>query len=198
MSDERRKILGMVESGQITAEEAASLLDLVSDEQPEDADQAQAAQTALDAPEVGQLASAGRRHYWYYPLAAGSVAVLLGGTVIASAQPHSRAGATTWLCGWIPLFVGLATVTVAVWARTAHWIHLRIVDRDDRVTVSLPLPLGITALVLRAIRPFVPSLRETAVDEVILAVQEGLTEGQPLTIEVEDEEAGEHVQICIG
>ncbi len=198
MSDERKKILGMVENGQITAEEAASLLDLVSDAQPEDTDKTQPERPVLDGPELGRLASAGRSHYWYYPLAAGTVTVLVGGTVIASAHPNSRVGLTTWLCGWIPLFLGLATVTLAAWARTAHWVHLRIVDRDDRVAISLPLPLRITALVLRAIRPFVPQLKETAVDEVILAVQEGLSEGQPLTIEVEDEDAGEHVQIYIG
>jgi hypothetical protein len=198
VSEERRKILGMVEKGQITAEEAASLLDLVSDAEPDDADNTQSEQLVSDGPELGGLASAGRRHYWHYPLAIGTVIMLLGGTVIASAQPQSRVGPTTWLCGWIPLFLGMATVTVAAWARTARWVHLRVVDRDDRVAISLPLPLGLTALVLRTTRPFIPQLRETAVDEAILALQEGLRDGQPITIEVEDEEAGEHVQIYIG
>jgi hypothetical protein len=41
MNEERKKILRMVESGQITAEEAATLLELVSESEPVDSEHVQ-------------------------------------------------------------------------------------------------------------------------------------------------------------
>jgi hypothetical protein len=198
MSEERKRILGMVESGRISAEEAAALLDLVSEAAPGEAGEAQTDTISCDGLQAEQSSAFPRQAYWLYPLAAGIVLVLLGGSVIAAARQPGRPGLTTWLCGWSPMILGLGTVTIAAWARTAHWFHLRIVGRANNISISLPLPLRLTAWIVRAARPFVPQLRETSVDEVILSLQEGLKEDQPLTIEVEDDEDGERVSIHIG
>jgi hypothetical protein len=198
MSEERKKILAMVESGQLSAEQAATLLDLVSEAGPEDAGLSNPDLPTFDAPGAEQVAVFPRQRYWLYPMAAGIVLVLLGGTVLAATYQLSRPSLATWLFGWMPLLLGLGTVTIAAWARTAHWFHLRVVNRANSISVSVPLPLRLTALLLRAVRPFVPQLRETAVDELILSLQEGLEDDQPMTIEVEGEEGEEHVRIHIG
>ena len=88
-------------------------------------------------------------------------------------------------------------VTLAAWARNAHWIHLRVKDKESRVSFGFPLPLRFSAALLHVARRFAPKLRETNVDEVILALRDGLRDGQPVTIEVQDEEEGEQVQIEI-
>jgi len=46
-------------------------------------------------------------------------------------------------------------------------------------------------------RRFIPQFRDTGIDEAILALRDGLNDGQPITIEVDDEEEGEHIEIII-
>jgi hypothetical protein len=198
MNEEQKKILEMVESGQITAEEGATLLGLVSESEPDDSDHVQQEQPPTIGVEQREHEWVPARPYWLYPLSAGLIVVLVGGAVVTTAYQQNRVGPWTWLCGWIPLFLGSSIVTIAAWARTAHWIHLRVIDRDDRVSLSFPLPLRLSALVIRVTRRFIPQFRDTGVDEAILALRDGLTDGQPITIEVNNEEEGEYVRIHIG
>jgi hypothetical protein len=198
MNEEQKKILEMVESGQVTAEEGAALLGLVSESERDDSDAVEQEQPATVSAEEQELGWIPPQHYWLYPLSAGLIVMLVGGAVVAAAYQQNRASPWTLVCGWIPLFLGLSIVTIAAWARTAHWIHLRVIDRHDRVSLSFPLPLRFSALVIRVTRRFIPQFRDTGVDEAILALRDGLTDGQPITIEVDNEEEGEHVRIHIG
>lgn len=202
MSEERRKILDMVGSGKISPEEGAALLKLVLDAEgapPEEVAEAKEGPPppAPEAPPVaqGQVLA---RPFWMYPLGAGLVLLVLGSTVVMTMRQQQRVNAWTWLCGWIPLFVGLAVVTLAAWARTAHWIHLRVRDHGKRIALSLPLPLGLAAVAMRIARPFVPQLRDTAIDEAILALRDGLKGNEGIIIDVQDDEEGESVQILFG
>jgi hypothetical protein len=63
------------------------------------------------------------------------------------------------------------------------------------VRISMPLPLKLAAWVLGFVRRFVPKLKETAVDEVIMSLSES---DQPFYVDVTDAEDGEHVQVYIG
>jgi hypothetical protein len=70
-------------------------------------------------------------------------------------------------------------------------------DQESHISLSFPLPLRLGAALLRLARRFVPKLRDVSVDETMLALQAGLRDGQPVSIEVEDEEEGEQVHIEI-
>lgn len=198
MNEERRKILDMVRSGQISPEQGASLLKLVSDAEPEETEQPEEGQ----APPVPQAEVVTDRElarpFWMIPLGIGLILLVVGSTVAMTAHQQQRVTAWTWLCGWIPLVVGLSVVTLAAWARTAHWIHLRVRDHGQNIALSLPLPLGLAAVVMRVARPFVPQLRDTAVDEAILALRDGLKGDEDITIAVQDDDEGESVQILFG
>ena len=103
------------------------------------------------------------------------------------------------MCGWLPLLLGLTVVLLALWSRRAAWLHLRISEDGKRkMGFSFPLPLTLTAWVVRIAQPFVPQLQETGVDDVIIALRDSATHGEPLFIDVEDEEDGERVEIYIG
>ncbi len=198
MSEERKRILDMVGSGQISPEQGAALLELVT--APDEEETAQAEEKQPSPAEETQVVATHAPGYalWVYPLGAGLVLLLVGGTVVSAMHQQQRVNAWTWLCGWIPLFVGLSVVTLAAWARTAHWIHLRVRDHGEHVALSFPLPLGLAAAVVRVARPFVPRLRDTAIDEAILAVRDGLQGNEDITIDVQDDEEGESVQIDFG
>ena len=208
MSEERKKILDMVGSGQISPEEGSALLKLVAEPGEEATTQAESGEEATTQAEPEQVppvretrSPVGRelaRPFWLYPLGAGLVVLLVGSTVLLTMHQQQRANVWTWLCGWIPLLVGLTIVTVAAWARTAHWVHLRVRDHGKRIAMSLPLPLGLAALAMRVARPFVPQLRDTSVDEAILTLREELQGNEDITIDVQDDDEGESVQILFG
>jgi hypothetical protein len=198
MSEERRKILDMVGSGKISPEQGADLLNLVT--APDEEDTAQVEQQVPPAAEEARLVAENEPAFplWVYPLGAGLVLLAVGATVVSVMHQQQRVNVWTWLCGWIPLFVGLLVVTLAAWARTAPWIHIRVRDHGQRIALSLPLPLGLAAVVVRVAQPFVPQLRDTAIDEAILAVRDGLQGNEDITIDVQDDEEGERVNIDFG
>jgi hypothetical protein len=78
-------------------------------------------------------------------------------------------------------------------------MHVRIKEEGKRkIAFSFPLPLTLAAWVVRVAQPFVPQLQDTGVDDLIIALRESAAHGQPFSIDVQDDEEGEHVQIYIG
>jgi hypothetical protein len=197
MSEERKKILEMVECGRISAEEGVQLLGLVTEPQPpDDGAEVGQGQTTPTGDDTARPVPDARR-YWVYPLWGGALLMVLGGAVISGSRSQERGGGWTWLCGWAPLVLGVLVVTLSVWARTAHWMHLSVKDKEDHISLSFPVPLRLGGAVLRLASHFVPQLRGTIVDEAVSALQDELDSGQPVSIEVQDEEEGEQVHIEI-
>jgi MFS family permease len=193
MTEERLEILKMLESGQIGAEEAATLLAAL-DESPA-LEPAEVAAPAL-VPEERQENRWAR--FWIYPMMAGGVVLILGALVIGLV--YATGAARGWsVCGWLPVLLGLGIVVLAIWTRRATWLHLRISkEGKQKIAFSFPLPLTLAAWAVRIAQPFVPQLQETGVDDLIIALRDSAGQGEPLFIDVQDEEDGERVQIYIG
>jgi hypothetical protein len=195
MDDERMRILRRVEAGEISAEEAVRQLNALgqatqAEAEPQVAQPEPPASTSPDVPK-------GLAEFWRYPLYVGVGHIVLGAVLLYAVYGASASG--LWaVCGW-PLFaLGVMITAAAWWLRTARWIHVRVSGREN-IAISLPLPLKLTAWVVKIARPFVPRLRDTGVDEVIMGLGDALKEGnQPLYVDVNDDEEGEHVQIYIG
>ncbi len=198
MEDEKLQILNMVEAGQIDAQEAATLLAALSEsEAGDDADQPSVEVLPPESKPPEPIETRWAR-FWIYPLMAGGVLLVVGALIVGLVS--SSDGAWGWLlCGWPLLLLGLLVFVLALWSRWATWMHLRISEGGKRkLAFSFPLPLGLAAWALRIARPFVPQLRETGVDEVILAVRESASKGEPLFIDVQNDEEGERVELYIG
>lgn len=199
MENERLKILEMVEAGQIDAGEAAMLLatldEAVSGEHSE-AEEIMEPQSQAPAPI--ELAEDRWARFWIYPLMAGG-AVLIAG-VLVMALVYATGGAGIWLCcGWLPMLLGVVTLVLALWSRRATWMHLRISEEGRRkMAFSFPLSMSLAALAVRIAQPFVPQLRDTGVDDLILALRESSLRGEPLFIDVQDDQDGERVELYIG
>jgi hypothetical protein len=58
--------------------------------------------------------------------------------------------------------------------------------------------LGPIAWIVRLVRPFVPQLRDMAVDEVILALRDEVREGRPFVVDVGEGQDGERVHVYVG
>jgi len=198
MGSERLEILKMVEMGQIDAQEAAMLLSALGESQAvEDAGEA-AAEALPPDREAPEPLNTRWTTFWIYPLMAGGAILLLGALVVALVS--LTGGAWGWLlCGWPLLLLGLLVFVLALWSRSATWMHLRISEEGKRkMALSFPVPLGLAAWAIRIAQPFVPQLRDTGVDEVILAVRESSSRGEPLFIDVQDDKDGERVELYLG
>ena len=193
MEEERLQILKMVQEGRIGADEAAQLLAALDSPSP----------VAVDAPlgvEREQPARAPDRwaRFWIYPMMVGGAVLILGLLLVTLA--YTTGAAAFWLlCGWLPLILGLVVVLLALWSRRATWMHLRISEEGQRkMALSFPLPLTLAAWGLRVAQPFVPQLAETGADDVIIALRDSARQGEPLFIDVQDDEKGERVELYFG
>ena len=189
VSEERAKILEMVAGGKITADEAARLLAALSDEEggpvPEPS-------PPVELPRFGSL--------WLIPMYAGLALFVCGALAIFPLYTASG----SWLlavCGW-PLFViGLLAMIAAYASRRSRWVHVRVTNADGskrNVKLSFPLPLRLSAWALRVGSRFAPKLKDTSLDEMIVALAEGLKGDQPLYVDVQQGDDGERVQVYIG
>jgi len=202
MDDTHLKILQMIQDGIISAEEAEELLRAMDSDDPPAFEPELAAES--QEPLIATPGTAHRgppvwwENTWPYLLAAGAVMAALGTAfTIPIAQGSSHPG---WLACTLPLAIfGALVGGVTWWSRTARWLHVRVSGDDERVNISLPLPLRLAAWVFRLARPWVPRLRETAVDEVILSLADLEDGGQEmLVVDVDDAETGEQVEVRIG
>ncbi|MFZ5916300.1 MAG: SHOCT-like domain-containing protein [Chloroflexota bacterium] len=209
MTDERLQILQMIEENRITPQEGIKLLEALSGVAPgaPAAEVVPAAEGVAEVPPPveGESAAplapapdlANLRRLWLIPLALGGLLGTIGLVVTVLVQIASP-GSFALICGLMPILLGVGVVLLAFWSHRARWLHVRI-RGEQRISLSFPLPLRLTGWILRLARPYVPQLRETALDELILSLDEGLASGAGgFYVDVQDDQDGEQVQVYIG
>jgi hypothetical protein len=141
------------------------------------------------------------QRWWRIPMWIGIVITVSGGLLMFLALQTSGIG--FWFgCTWVPFLLGVGVMALAWSSRTSRWLHLRIHqkpgERPQTISLSFPLPLSITAWFLRTFGGYIPQLKNTGVDEMILALGKNTGPDNPFYIEVDEGEDGERVQIYIG
>ncbi len=199
MDEERLKILQLIADGTITAEEGGALLDSLESTSDEDTEANIETDTVILVPPVPLQDQSpprpGWAKYWFYALGLGAFLASLGFSLtvlIVAGQvywawifltlPALFLGGLLCLCGWL--------------IRTSAWLHIQIENEGTRFNLSLPLPLGWIAWLVRIVRPFVPQLQELAADDLLETLVASATE-EGFNIEVQ-EESGEHVLLYYG
>jgi hypothetical protein len=197
MSEERQQILDMLQAGQINTEQALTLLDALDETASDEV-------TGFDAEMSGPGTDpAPMSNAWLYPTIAGSIVMAVGAPLLALGL-SGRAALFWAICfGWVPFLIGLTLLSIGVWSRNARWFHLRIQSAGEGrrpFSLSLPLPLTLVAWLLRIAQPFVPQLKDTGLDEVILSLRDAsqMDSDQPFFVDVQDGPNGERVLIWFG
>jgi len=195
------ELLRRLQAGEIDAQTALGLLREIeqagaSPEPAEALEKPAAGEVINAAPAATPLREGHWSRFWLYPLAAAGLLLALG--VLILALVLGTGAARGWqVCGWLPLSLGTLGVLFALWSRSAKWLHVRIKEKKGkRIAISFPVPLTLTAWILRVVQPFVPKLQETGADEMILAFRDAKRD-EPLHVQVDDED-GEQVEIYIG
>lgn len=156
----------------------------------------------LASPAGGPPADLARwRRWWLLPFGAGAGITIFGGMLMY--WTLQATGASFWLfCATLPFTLGVLVLVLAWISRTAPWLHLRVQqspgESPQRIAISLPIPVGPTAWLLRTFGHYIPKLDDTALDEVILAVGKHANADTPIYIQVDEGEQGEKVEIYIG
>lgn len=210
-SEERKKILQMVEDGKISAEQAAKLMSaLGSDsdavEEPIEVYQSEPSsgfeESAASAPEFESVKRRARQ-FAMIPLWIGVVIAVLSSWGIYSVQ--QSAGINFWFfCLMFPLLLGVLLIALGAGGQSSKWLYVNV-DRHQshdgprNITLGFPLPLGLTAWFLRTFGQNIHGLENTNVDEIIQVLNATGTSDAPLIVNVHNDEGeGEHVQVYIG
>jgi len=180
-------VLEMLEQGQIDVQEALHRL-----EQGKQADSFYSSIAEEDMPGPARK----WRDWWLIFLASGLGILAFGGWL-------GTIGGWWWLIGGPTLILGVILFVLALASRNAPWLHLRVDTGQQtwprRIALSFPIPVKLASWGLRAWGPRIPKLDETAIDDLIIALEGNLSSDTPIYIEVqEDETTGERVQIFLG
>ena len=208
-SEERKKILQMVQDGKISAEQAASLMRALD----ADADAAEAEMEILetgagsgfernDAPEFEEVKSRARR-FAMIPLWIGVFIAVLSAWGIYSIQQN--AGVNFWFfCLMVPLLLGVLLIALGAGGQGSKWLYVNV-DRQECaglapgiLHLAFHLPLGLTAWFLRNFGQYIHGMEKTNVDEIIQILDATGKSGAPFIVNANDDEDGEHVQVYIG
>ncbi len=189
--ENKMDILDQLEQGQIDVDEALHRLEAGTD--------SAGAVSSIDSPYApSDEASAPRkwRDWWLVILASALAVIAMGGWL-------GTIGGWWWLCAGPGLILGFVLLVIALASRNAPWLHVRV-DTGQKtwprhIALSFPLPIRLASWGLKVWGPRIPSLSETALDELILALEGNLSKDTPIYIDVqEDESTGERVQIFLG
>ncbi len=140
------------------------------------------------------------RRFWWIPFWAG-----VGITVISAALMYAawdKGGFGFWFaCTWFPFALGVLVMALAYASRTARWLHVRVHQspgqRPQNISISIPIPLRLTAWFFRTFKGRIPHMENTGIDELIMAL-EATNPDAPFYVEVNEGDAGERVEVYIG
>jgi hypothetical protein len=180
--EKAEEILNQLEGGVIDVEEAVRRLTGEEEATP---------RVKAESPQVPRR----WRAWWLIPFSIG-----LGLT--AAGAGVATLGGWWWLCAGSLLLIGISILTLAAVTSRSPWVHVRVDTGQEswprRIAISLPLPIRFTAWVLRVFGPWVNGLDQTAIDELLLALDEGVFSEGPIFVEVDEDTAGEKVQVYFG
>jgi hypothetical protein len=211
-SEERKKILQMVEEGRITAEQAASLMRAIETDSEQEQLEAEPeviqpgptpgpVDRDLYAPEFDEVKARARR-WAMIPLWIGIVITVFSAWGIY--EILNNPGTSYW---WIlllfPLFIGILLIALGAGGPGTRWLYVNVDRRDAEewprtITFGFPLPLGLASWFLRNFGNNIHGLGNTSVDDIIQILDATGKSGAPLIVNVDEGANGERVQVYIG
>ncbi|HLO15662.1 MAG TPA: hypothetical protein VK206_12580 [Anaerolineales bacterium] len=205
-SEERKKILQMVEEGKISAEQAATLMRALEDDAAEAEIQVlnsgtSSSEERTDPREFEEVKARARR-FAMVPLWIGVIIAVLSAWGIYAVQ--QSAGVNFWFfCLLVPLLFGVLLITLGAGGQSSKWLYVNVDRRNTQdwprnITLGFPLPLGLTAWFLRNFGHNIHGMQNTNVDEIIQILDATGKSDAPLIINANDNEDGEQVQVYIG
>jgi hypothetical protein len=210
-SDERLEILEMIQQGKISPEEGLQLIEtLTTSWEAEEQEYLQAKEEMLypppptdeedTPPDITTEEMEKWRGWWVIPFWTGVGITVLGGALMYWGW-SARGFGLGFFAAWIPFLIGLGIMVLGWNSRTGPWIHIRIHqkpgEKPQKISLSFPIPIRFFAWSMKTFSQWMPDMPE-GVEGVLLALGDFSPGDSPLSINVDDEEDGEKVNIYIG
>jgi hypothetical protein len=132
--------------------------------------------------------------WWLVPFSLGMAGAAIG-------YGLSKLGGAWWICAGPLLVIGGLVMILAILTIQSPWVHLRVHTGQEawprRIAISLPLPLRMTAQIIRWFSPRMKGFDHTTVDELILALEGNVSSGNPVIIEIDEGESGERIEVFL-
>lgn len=209
-SEERKKILQMVEEGKISAEDAAKLMRALDEDAEGETDEAEieviesradSSYERAAAPEFDAIKARARR-FSLIPLWTGVFVTVLSAWIIYSIQQN--AGVNFWFyCMTLPLMLGVLLIALGAGGRTSRWIYVDVDRRDAKpgdgpkhITLGFPIPFGFVAWFFDTFGHNINGMSKGKVEGIVQMMHATKNSNEPLMINVDDDDA--HVQVYIG
>jgi uncharacterized integral membrane protein len=153
-----------------------------------------------DAAEFDEVRKQAMR-FAMIPLWVGVILTVLSAWWMFSIQ--QSAGLNFWFfCMSMPLLFGVLLIALGAGNGASHWLYVNVdrssqTDWPKNITIALPLPLGLASWFLKNFGMYIDGLKQTTIDEVIMAISAVKLGTEPLIVHVDDDH-GERVQVFIG
>jgi len=207
-TDERLKILEMIQQGTISPQEGLKLIEALGETWEEDLildsfsdNNGFDTEPLPPAPKFEDEDFNKWRAWWLIPFWLGIVITALSGSLMYWAWSAHGLG-FGFVLAWIPFLIGVGVMVLGWNSRTGPWIHIRVNQKPgetpERIAISFPIPIRFIAWAIKTFGSFISGLDNTGIDEVILALGSHEPGEAPLSINVTEGEDGEQVKIYIG
>ena len=209
-SEERKKILQMVEEGKISAEDAAKLMRALDDDADGEAAEAEieviesradSSYERVAAPEFDAIKARARR-FSLIPLWVGVFITVFSAWSIYSIQQN--AGVNFWFyCMTLPLLFGVLLIALGAGGRSSRWIYVDVDRRNaepgdgpKHITLGFPIPFGLVAWFVETFGHNINGMDRGKVEGIVQMMHATKDSKEPLMVNVDDDDT--HVQVYIG
>ena len=210
-SDERSKILKMIQEEKISAEEGLRLMQVL-DEQPSNDEfgQRHAASSSpdpdvIDPPPAEQDPGISKtmdkaRSLWMIPFWIGVAITTIGSWIMfRNMLPLAGFNGSFYCLGLPILILGVLILMLGWSSRTSRWLFVSIEQEPGefprRIRFGFPLPLGLASWFFRNFGNSIDGIKNVPIDQMIDALHES---SDPLVVNVDEGDDGEKVQVFIG
>ena len=210
-NEAERKIMEMIEQGQISAEEGLRLMSAMNGGSSSSTDQAavpdqtlvipdeEQAHPSIHIPEEEQERMKKLKRWWILPFGIGLLVTILGAIWMYSGYMAKGFGWGFWLA-WLPFLLGIFIIAVSFQTSRSVWLHVRIKQKPgetpQRIAISLPLPVFLTKWFFSSFGHRIPGLKDQPLDSYA-DILDNLSPEEPFYVHVNDED-GEEVEVFIG
>ena len=210
-SDERSKILKMIQEGKISAEEGLDLMKAFEDQSPVDETNYENAEPSFSDPEVMDSPPSAHdpvitktmdkaRSLWMIPFWIGVVITMIGSWIMYSNMLSLAGFNGMFYCLGLPILIlGVLIIMLGWSSKTSRWIFVSVDqapgETPQRIRFGFPLPLGLASWFFRTFGNSINGIKNVPVEQMIDALHDS---SDPLIVNVDEGDNGEKVQVYIG
>jgi len=203
-SEEKKKILKMVEEGKITAEEGVTLIkaleQLPADDEIEVIETEAGSGSTYDAQEFDEVKARARK-YISIPLGIGTVMTVLAAYWMFALTQNDNFG-FWFICAWFPLLLCILLVALSSGGMNSRWVYVDVKQEPgewpQHITLGVPIPFGLVSWGIRKFGHYAKGTNQAQMDAVIVALDATKSVNEPLIVNVDEGDDGARVQVYIG